>query len=44
MARTRMEFAHISGFIQERLVIAVILEGDTRWDPLLVIQIGKVME
>jgi len=39
-----MKVAHISSLIQEGLVIAVILKRDSRWDPLLVIQVGKVME
>ena len=41
---TSMKVAHISSLIQEGLVIAVILKRDIRWDPLLVIQVGKVME
>lgn len=39
-----VKVAHISSLIQEGLVIAVIVKGDRRWDPLLVIQVGKVME
>ena len=41
---TSMKVAHIGSLIQEGLVIAVILKRDIRWDPLLVIQVGKVME
>ena len=39
-----IKVAHISSLIQEGSVIAVILKRDSRWDPLLVIQVGKVME